>query len=373
MRRNVSTSPGTRRRGASRAVACALTAAGALLVSAPQTGAAGAAGPVGTDTSSARAGTGAGTDTPSSVADFWTAERMREATPLDLLSAGTDGPAQRSAAEKKRSTAAEKRSGGTTRPTAPPVQRGTERTVRPSRPATTTSAPSPAPKAFPQAGAPWTGGGAVTNTAGRVFFTYQGRTASCSGNAVTSANKSTVLTAGHCVKLNGAWHGDWVFVPGYHDGQAPYGKWAASKTLSTPQWTASENINYDIGAAVVAPVGGQRLTDVVGGQGLAFNTGYNKPMYAFGYPAAAPYDGSKLVYCSGNTIKDPLFSTDHGLSCNMTGGSSGGPWFTSFDEAGGTGLQSSVNSFGYTFLPNTMFGPYFGADAENLYDEAQSS
>ncbi|MEU7150933.1 peptidase [Streptomyces sp. NPDC045456] len=377
MRRNVSTSPGIRRRGASRAVACALTAAGALLVSALQTGAAGAVGPVGADP--ARTGTGSSTGSASSVADFWTAERMREAAPLDLLSAGADGPAKRSALAKNRSAAAEerpaaaeKRSGSTADPPAAPVRRGSERTVRPTLPATT-SASAPAPKAFPQTGAPWTGGGAVSHTAGRVFFTYQGRTASCSGNAVTSANKSTVLTAGHCVKLNGAWHGDWVFVPGYHDGQAPYGKWAAAKTLATPQWTASENINYDIGAAVVAPVGGQRLTDVVGGQGLAFNTGYNKPMYAFGYPAAAPYDGSELIYCSGNTIKDPLFSTDHGLSCNMTGGSSGGPWFTSFDEAAGTGLQSSVNSFGYTFLPNTMFGPYFGADAENLYDEAQSS
>jgi V8-like Glu-specific endopeptidase len=213
----------------------------------------------------------------------------------------------------------------------------------------------------------------VTRTAGRVFFTYQGRTASCSGNAVTSANKSTVLTAGHCVKMQGAWHTNWVFVPGYHDGQRPYGTWAAAKTLSTPQWTASEDINYDIGAAVVAPLDGQRLTDVVGGQGLAFNTGYNKAMYSFGFPAAAPYDGEKFIYCSGTTFRDFLLSGDHGLTCNMTGGSSGGPWFTRFDEATGTGLQSSVNSFKYNFLPNAMYGPYFGADAQNLYQSAQSS
>ncbi|MFH8405954.1 trypsin-like serine peptidase [Streptomyces sp. NPDC018019] len=361
MRRIVSTSHGARRRGASRVVAGALTAAGALLVSALQTGPAGAAGTSGTGTAPERTGTTASApaasgSSASSVAGFWTAERMREATPLDLLTTGAEAaPGSGTAADTA----------------APSVRRGPERTVRPTLP--TTTAAAPVPKSFPQAGAPWTGGGAVTNTAGRVFFTYQGRTASCSGNAVTSANKSTVITAGHCVKLNGAWHSDWIFVPGYHDGQAPYGKWAASKTLATPQWTASEDINYDVGAAVVAPLNGQRLTDVVGGQGLAFNTGYNKPMYAFGYPAAAPYDGSKLIYCSGNTIKDPLFSTDHGMSCNMTGGSSGGPWFTRFDEATGTGLQSSVNSFGYTFLPNRMFGPYFGADAENLYNQAQSS
>ncbi|MGW0826155.1 trypsin-like serine peptidase [Streptomyces sp. NPDC002845] len=275
---------------------------------------------------------------------FWTAERMRQATPLDVLSVDR--------AEVTAST----------------PDRGERTIVAPSTPGDVVG-----PLAFPSGGGPWTGGGAVVQTAGRVFFTYQGRTASCSGNAVTSANKSTVITAGHCVKLEGSWHTNWVFVPGYHDGQAPYGTWTASKTLATPQWTASEDINYDIGAAVVAPLDGNRLTDVVGGQGLAFNTGYNKAMYAFGFPAAAPYDGEKFIYCSGTTYRDFLFSSDHGLNCDMTGGSSGGPWFTQFDEATGTGLQSSVNSFKYNFLPTAMYGPYFGADAQNLYQTAQSS
>ncbi|MEU2786962.1 peptidase, partial [Streptomyces sp. NPDC007110] len=257
------------------------------------------------------------------------------------------------------------RSGRTGRPPRRPAARA------PTAPAA--GAADVGPAAFPNGGGAWTGGGAVVSTAGRVFFTYQGRTASCSGNAVTSANKSTVITAGHCVKLEGAWHTDWVFVPGYHDGQAPHGRWTAAKTLSTPQWTASEDINYDVGAAVVAPLDGQRLTDVVGGQGLAFNTGYNQRMYSFGFPAAAPYDGEKFVYCSGTTSRDFLLSNDHGMGCDMTGGASGGPWFTRFDEATGTGLQSSVNSFKYNFLPNRMYGPYFGADAQNLYQAAQSS
>ncbi|MGW0374153.1 anti-sigma regulatory factor, partial [Streptomyces coeruleorubidus] len=29
-----------------------------------------------------------------------------------------------------------------------------------------------------------------------------------------------------------------------------------------------------------------------------FDTGYSKAMYAFGFPAAAPYDGEKFIYCS---------------------------------------------------------------------------
>lgn len=267
---------------------------------------------------------------------FWTAERMRSATPLDLK-------------------------------VTPSARTTLKQVARSSTPTTI------APTAFPQPGGPWTGGGEVVKTSGRVFFTFQGRTASCSGNAVTSQNQSTVITAGHCVKYQGAWHTDWVFVPAYDNGNAPYGQWKATKTLTTPQWEASEDINYDVGAAVVAPLNGRTLTSVTGAQGIQFNGGYNKPMYAFGFPAASPYDGSKLIHCAGNSSKDFLFSQDHSLACNMTGGSSGGPWFTGFSETTGTGLQVSVNSFGYTFLPNRMFGPYFGNDAKALYDRAQAS
>lgn len=274
-------------------------------------------------------------DGADSVTDHWTPERMRAATPLDQLL-----PSRAPTAD---------------------VPAGSAQVV-----------PGVAPLAYPTSGEPWTGGGEVTRTAGRVFFTFDGSPASCSGNAVTSANRSVVLTAGHCVKYQGSWHTDWIFVPGYDEGAAPYGEWAASATLTTPQWEASEDINYDVGAAVVEPVNGAHLTDVVGGQGVAFNQPRGQDMYAFGYPAADPYDGSALIHCSGSTFTDPLLSDDHGMSCDMTGGSSGGPWFLAFDEATGTGVQASVNSFGYTFLPGYMFGPYFGSDAQALYEQAQS-
>lgn len=61
------------------------------------------------------------------------------------------------------------------------------------------------------------------------------------------------------------------------------------------------------------------------------------------------------------------------LACNMTGGSSGGPWFDDFSESAGTGVQVSVNSFGYTSEKNAMYGPYFGSVIEGVYDAAQSA
>ncbi|MFI5829415.1 trypsin-like serine peptidase [Streptomyces sp. NPDC051578] len=278
---------------------------------------------------------------------FWTAERMRAATPLDVPAAPRPG-GHRSAGPAIPST---------------------------SVPPTPADAPAPAasPASFPQPGGAWTGGGAIVKTSGRVFFTFNGRTASCSGDSITSANGSTVITAGHCVKYQGAWHTNWIFVPAYDNGNAPYGQWSATKTFATTQWAASEDMNMDVGLAVVAPLNGQKLSQAVGAQGIQFNGGYNKKMYSFGFPAAAPYDGTKLIYCSANSGKDFLLTKDHSLSCNMTGGSSGGPWFQDFNEATGLGTQVSVNSFGYNFLPNTMYGPYFGNEAKAAYDQAQSA
>jgi V8-like Glu-specific endopeptidase len=282
-------------------------------------------------------------DTPaeaSAVAAKWTPEAMRNAIPLDKLLPSVD-PAKLTG----------------------DVLKGLPQLV----PGTGAQ-----PAAFPSGGGAWTGDGKVTTTAGRVFFTYQGRQASCSGDAVTSGNKSTVVTAGHCVKLDGAFHTNWVFVPGYDNGNAPYGTWTARATMATPQWVASEDINYDVGAAVVNQLNGQSLTDVVGGQGIAFNQAKGQAMYAFGWPAASPYDGTKMIYCSGTTF-NAIISDGIGMTCDMTGGASGGPWFLQFNEASGTGVLNSVNSYKINLISIWMFGPYFGTDAQNLYNTAQAA
>lgn len=280
------------------------------------------------------------------VEDYWTAQRMARALPLDRL-----------LAENQPAT---------------DVERGEPRTVRPQLAGVVGEVLG---LLAPQtSGQPWTDGGAVTQTVGRVFFTTGGQDASCSGNAVNSANGDVVVTAGHCVKYQGEWTTNWVFVPGYDDGEGPFGEWPARELMATEQWADSEDLNHDVGMAVVAERDGQSLTDAVGGQGIAFNADRGQQMYSFGYPAASPYDGESLIYCSGEVRDDPLGMTnDQGMTCDMTGGSSGGPWFLDFDEATGAGIQNSLNSFKYIFDDSTMYGPYFGDSVEDLYDRAQNA
>ncbi len=102
----------------------------------------------------------------------------------------------------------------------------------------------------------------------------------------------------------------------------------------------------------------------------AISTGQG--VHAFGYPAAGRYKGKDLTYCAGNTFNDPNNSNlTWGIACNMTGGSSGGPWIGGFTQAGG-GTLTSLNSYGYSGLSN-MYGPKFNANTQAVYNRANTS
>jgi V8-like Glu-specific endopeptidase len=221
----------------------------------------------------------------------------------------------------------------------------------------------------------YTGGGKVVKTTGKVFFTLAGTNYVCSGSSTVSANNSLVQTAGHCLNEGpGSFATNFTFVPGYDDGAAPYGQFAAAQLFTSSQWANQGDLNYDIGYAVVGTSGGSTLTGAVGAQGVGFNLARNATMYAFGYPQASPYDGSDIAWCNGPVGADTWGgSSDQGMVCNMTGGSSGGPWFINYTESTGIGTLNSLNSFKYNGGPlsNRMFGPYFGSVIQGVYNAAQ--
>lgn len=252
-------------------------------------------------------------------------------------------------------------------------------------------------------GAHWTKGGAVFNTTGKVLFTMASVDYVCSGSVVadSSATTSLVLTAGHCAydESGHAFATNWMFVPAYEDGGSiitnpngthsfscdtvRYGCWTAQALVTTSAWASGNGslgaFNDDYAFAVVGAGGktgeSNQLDTRVGANQIGFNVAHPTTVYAFGYPQAPPYDGQALTYCSGNDVKDTWGgTTDYGLNCNMTGGSSGGPWFTNFDETNGTGTLNSVNSFKYTYGPlsKNMFGPYFDAYTEKTYNAAKA-
>jgi hypothetical protein len=204
---------------------------------------------------------------------------------------------------------------------------------------------------------------------GKVFFTDNGVNYVCSGTALTSGNESVVWTAGHCVNEGpGAYFTNWAFVPAYKDGARPYGTWAARTLLTTSDWRTRGDFSFDEGAAVVSTNGGQTLTDVVGGRGILFNQAPQQHYLAHGYPAASPFTGGRMFICESDlALQDTsAHPATLGIGCDMTGGSSGGGWVVGNNVL-------SVTSYGYQTLKNVLFGPYQGDVAQQLYTSASSS
>lgn len=234
-----------------------------------------------------------------------------------------------------------------------------------------------------ETGANWTGGGLVKTTTGRVLFTMSGIDYVCSGSIVADERTDTslVLTAGHCAydEAKNQFATNWMFVPDYEANatfscaNTVHGCWTAQALVTTAAW-AGGDFDEDYAYAVIRPGGksGTTQLDSLGIQAISFTlAAQSRPVHAFGYPAARPYNGQRLVYCAGDTVADPYgSSTDWGLNCDMTGGSSGGPWFANFDPATGRGTLTSVNSFKYRGLSAYMFGPYFDVYGAKTYTGA---
>jgi V8-like Glu-specific endopeptidase len=212
---------------------------------------------------------------------------------------------------------------------------------------------------------------------GKVFFTdpFDGNDYVCSGTVVTSTNESLVWTAGHCVFLN-AWHRNWVFVPGFQNGNAPFGEWPALYTNAPERWVTGNNIRQDMGVAVVStdPATGASVQAAVGSREIAFNGSRFQAYSSFGYPAdrsEPEFTGQSEFVCQSNYAKDDVAAGGSGplpiaIGCDMTGGSSGGGW------VGPDGRLYSVNSYGYDDEPEVMYGPYFGDVAQALYTSSEA-
>jgi hypothetical protein len=256
------------------------------------------------------------------VVGYWTAERMRQAVPIER--------------------------GSRPVPAAKPAKGG----------GTSAGVSSEVPLPYP-------------STYGKVFFTSNsGVNYVCSGSAVVSANESVVWTAGHCVNEGpGAFYKNFLFVPAYRDGVAPYGKFAGSTLLTTSGWQASGQWGVDVGAAVVGKnASGQTLSQAVAEAPLVFDAPRNQAYRLYGYPAAKKFSGQRMRVCETSWLMDDASATPAamGASCDMTGGSSGGAWVTS------TGAIASVVSYGYSSLRNVLFGPHLEAEAQSLYSTAAS-
>ncbi len=255
----------------------------------------------------------------------------------------------------------------------------------------------------------WTGGGDVQQTAGRIFFEMPSNAKLkgpwngyvCSGTVVTDgvSGRSVILTAAHCVydDANAAFARNVLFIPdqaGTSSGRTdtncsndPIGCWVPSFGVVDINWTLSvfpDNIAWDYAFYVVDDDPGSHQpglnasSDTLDQAVPALNIDFTAPQANDGTAGAASAD---FTHAMGYSYSDdPNFMycaedmTTEGAvnwwlpSCDLSGGSSGGPWIQPL--SGGSGPVISVNSWGYTTSPG-MAGPKLsGTSASCVYNAA---
>jgi hypothetical protein len=253
------------------------------------------------------------------------------------------------------------------------------------------------------ANAEWTAGGDVQTAAGRIYFEMPNNARRngpwsgyvCSGTAVTDSmtGRSVVLTAAHCVydDANKAFARNVLFIPNQAATTAagtdlncsndPLGCWTPSFGVVDTDWstrTFPDNIAWDYAWYVVSDTGAHSGTaasssalDVAAGTlTMQFSAPFlNDFTHALGYSYS---EDPNFMYCAEDMTTEG--SVNWWLpSCDLSGGSSGGPWAQPMDESEGNGPVISVNSWGYTNQPG-MAGPKLsGSSASCVFGVATST
>ena len=189
----------------------------------------------------------------------------------------------------------------------------------------------------------------------------------CTASVVDSPGQDLLITAAHCLNTGGrgaVYRSDVVFVPGYRDGEAPYGIWTPAKLIVAQQWLTDANPDYDVGFVVLKPYKGKNIEQVLGANRLALDTSYRYLVRVTGYPESA----DAPITCRNWTTKQS--ATQLRFDCpGYTNGTSGSPWVANFDPKTRTGTIVGVIG-GYQEggdSPQVSYSARFGSGIESLY------
>jgi V8-like Glu-specific endopeptidase len=191
----------------------------------------------------------------------------------------------------------------------------------------------------------------------------------CTASVVASPGRDLLITAAHCINggKGGGYRQDIVFIPGYRDGQTPYGIWTPAQVLVAPQWMDSSDPDFDVGFVVLKPRDGKNVEDVLGANQLGINPRYRNLVRVTGYPASEDAPVTCVNWTSEQSPSQLRFECG-----GFTGGTSGSPWVTRLDPRTRTGTIVGVLG-GYEEGGSTegiSYSSYLGEEVQRLYRQA---
>ena len=190
------------------------------------------------------------------------------------------------------------------------------------------------------------------STVGKLFFSIGGSPFVCSGAVI---QLRVVATAGHCVHSGTAsgFHSNFVFVPAFRDGAAPFKSWNWRYVATTSTWAGGGGgvpnaadyalIEFaDQPMATGAPP--SKLGNVVGFLGWQTLNLVTNHTSKLGYPCNLDSCQKMQDVMSNNFRTTAPNNVEYGSDAR--GGSSGGPWvqnFATLASGGGTGTSTGLN------------------------------
>lgn len=220
------------------------------------------------------------------------------------------------------------------------------------------------------AGQPFGGVAAV----GALFTYSSGKLGShfCTASVVHSRDGDLAVTAAHC--MSGGSTGQIAFVPGYANGNTPYGVFLVARVYTDQAWQNDHDPDDDVAFLRLSPASdGSPVEDVTGAERLGSASTAQQAgtlVHVIGYPDGA----DQPVWCV-NWAKS-YTATQLEFDCaGYTDGTSGGPFLVGVSTASGQGTVIGVIG-GYEqggLTPSVSYSSAFGTAVAALYETAEAA
>ncbi|MBL1091320.1 trypsin-like serine peptidase [Streptomyces sp. NPDC001633] len=192
----------------------------------------------------------------------------------------------------------------------------------------------------------------------------------CTASVVQSPGRNMLITAAHCAfdAEAGSTVDDLVFAPDYRDGDEPTGLWKVKKVVLDDRWAKSQDEDLDVAFLILDKKDGKDIQDVLGGNTLGIDRGFDNEVKITGYPTSR----DTPISCQNRTTK--YSDTQMRIQCtDFEGGTSGSPWLADYDPKSHTGTVIGVlgGHEGGGDEDDVSYAAYFDDDIAALYKRAQ--